>query len=163
MTAPTDALTELHPDLLRLALILTRNPDRAEDLAQEVFANVLARLTSGDEITDLRPYLMAALRNAHRRAARALPQDSIDEADLPTHPPEGQSRLMCRDVLRAVADLPPPQAELILLLITTEDSFAGLAARTGLPLGTVCSRIGRARARLRDTLELPEGAVGMSR
>ena len=66
--------------------------------------------------------------------------------------------LALREVMQAIAALPPAQAELLRLLATTGADYADLARQTGLPLGTVTSRLSRARARLRAAVDLPENA-----
>lgn len=150
------ALAALLPDLERVARFLTRDRDAAEDLAQEALLAVWARMAHGEEIRALRPYLMTALRNAHRR--RRKPEFSTGEDALPGHLAEAPRRIACREVLAAIAALPPAQAELMRLLVATGASHADLARRTGLPTGTVTSRLSRARMRLRAALDLPDGA-----
>ena len=56
MTEPSKELTQVMPALLRLARILARDKDSADDLAQEALVKVLNRLDTGGEINDLRPY-----------------------------------------------------------------------------------------------------------
>jgi len=152
---PGAALTALRPELLRLARLLTRDGDLADDLTQEALLAVWARLQAGEEIRALRPYLKTVLRNASRRHRIT---EQATAAAPPGHAPEAPGRLACRDVLRAVAGLPPEQARLLLLLASTGASYADLARATGLPLGTVTSRLSRARAALCATLDLPPEA-----
>ncbi|SMX42372.1 RNA polymerase sigma factor [Actibacterium lipolyticum] len=158
MTHEKTELEALLPDLMRLARLLTRNRDTAEDLAQEALLSVCSRLAKGEDIRALRPYLMTTLRNAYRRT-RAHPNFAdADEDAMPGHPPEAPQRMACREVLKAIATLPPHQAELMQLLATTGASYEELSRDTGLPIGTVTSRLSRARATLRCTLDLPPNA-----
>ncbi|WP_420011596.1 sigma factor-like helix-turn-helix DNA-binding protein [Tateyamaria sp.] len=61
-------------------------------------------------------------------------------------------RLDCADTLAAIAALPQPQRRLLELVIAGETSPRAIALATGLPLGTVMSRLARARAKLRLVL-----------
>ncbi|MDY6858016.1 MAG: RNA polymerase sigma factor [Pseudomonadota bacterium] len=160
MTDSGNDLTALIPELRHLARVLTRNRDTADDLAQEALLCVWARIAAGEDIQTLRPYLMTTLRNAHRRTRHRDSDVTLgdDDAALPAQPAEAPGRLALREVMQAIAALPPAQAELLRLLATTGADYADLARQTGLPLGTVTSRLSRARARLRAAVDLPENA-----
>lgn len=150
-------LTELMPELLRLARILATSRQDPEDLAQEVLLKVWTRLDRGVAIDDLRPYLMTALRNQARRAPRATV--TLDEATLPATEAEAPRRLACAEVLAAVAELPARDAALLWRVVMDEPVLADLAQEMGLPLGTLLSRLARARARLRRDLGVRSGAA----
>jgi RNA polymerase sigma-70 factor (ECF subfamily) len=150
-------LTDLMPDLLRLARHLATPGQDPEDLAQEVLLKVWTRLDQGLAIDDLRPYLMTALRNQARRGPRATLE--LDEATLPTTEADAPRRLACAEVLTAVADLPESQAALLWRVVMDEPVLADLAQELDLPLGTLLSRLARARARLRRDLGVKAGAA----
>jgi RNA polymerase sigma-70 factor (ECF subfamily) len=155
-TAPHD-LVHLMPALTRLARILAPRPDLAEDLAQDALLRVLARLNKGAEIDDLRPYLMTTLRNGCTKCA---PQDQeLTEQNSPSHDGEIWPRFACADVADAISRLPDEQAALLRLLALHGASYAELAAAFKLPIGTVMSRISRARAQLRGELGLPKSSA----
>lgn len=153
--AQTRALMGHMPALMRAALALVRSRDCAEDLAQEALLRVWARMRSGEPIGELRPYLLATLRNLARRPPRPIPAEAASPDTAPDRAPD---RLACREVLAALAELPSEQAGLLALAAIGGGTVAELAAETGLPPGTVASRVSRARARLRARLDLPEAA-----
>lgn len=147
-------LVALMPDLGRLARALTRDASRAEDLAQETLARVLAQAPEG--IGDLRPYLMAAARNLARRPGRTTEHLEGDGA-LTAAPRDDGGRLALRDVAQAMARLDPAEARLILAVAYDGQSYASVAGGLGVPVGTVMSRLARARAHLRAEIGLGAG------
>ena len=148
-------LPDLMPVLQRRARRLAANPSDAEDLAQEALMRVVKKLNDGHAIDDLPAYAMRTLHNQARmlwRRARAPEELGEDDASIP---PVAMARLECADTLAAIEQLPEPQCALMHMVSEGETSPATLAKRTGLPLGTVMSRLARARARLRVTLDTP--------
>jgi len=154
MTNNAHTLTDLMPALLRLARILAPTPDMAEDMAQEALLRVWARLKNGGEIEDLRPYLMTTLRNASTRPAQQ--DQELTEQNTPSQPAEIWSRFACVDVNSAIGRLPDDQADLLRMAALQGNSYAQIAKAFDLPIGTVMSRISRARAQLRADLNLPK-------
>jgi len=152
MTVRSD-LANLVPEVIRLSRFLTRDRELADDVAQEVLLNVWTRLAHGAEIDDLRLYLKACLRNRLRR--RSCHSSELFEADMPTIAPAAPARLAARDVLNCIAHLPENQAVLLMEFAQGETSYADLALRYDLPIGTVMSRISRARRRLCLDMDLP--------
>ncbi len=148
------ALLEHIDPLRNLARILAPTPDRAEDMAQEALAQVWAQLEKGREIRDLRPYLMSTLRNLNRKPGQTTAE--LNEVNMPTTPPEVWPRMMVCEVNEAISQLPKDQRALMRLMVRNGASYQELADRFGLPLGTVMSRISRARARLREEFNLPK-------
>ncbi len=153
MTEKADNLTELIAPLQRLARILAPTPDQAQDMAQEALLRVWDRLQSGQDIAELRPYLMTTLRNARFRQPRQ--DQELTEHNTPSQPAEIWPRFACADVMQAMESLSEEQALLLHLVALHHKSYAQLAREMDLPIGTVMSRISRARARLRRNLDLP--------
>ncbi|WP_420395667.1 RNA polymerase sigma factor [Nioella sp.] len=161
---PTKAAIQLEallPDLLRLARYLLRDRAAAEDMVQDIVLRLWSRMTDPTEpaIDDLRAYAFSALRNRLRDRGAAPPDLDLDE-HLPD-PVAGNTlpaRLACAETLAALDSLPPDQAMLIRMRAIEGLSYAQIAARTGLSEGTVTSRLSRARAALRERLNLPPGA-----
>ena len=153
-----EALTSLMPQMASLARHLTGSRDQAQDLCQEVLLKLWSRLRDGHEIDDLRAYAMAALRNQYRQHLRdQVPGAALEEADEPIAP-DVFATLAVHELERAIADLPEVQARLMRLVAAGETSPQALATLTETPLGTVMSRLARARARLRARVGLAANA-----
>lgn len=148
-------MAALTPDLVRLARHIGRDAQEAEDIVQDVLLSTLRRCRARGPVEDLRPYLHAALRNRLRR-----PTEKAEESDVePGVPGDAEGRLMLQDVEAALKALPTDQADILRAFAIAGESYASIAARLGLPAGTVMSKLARARAHLRDALELPDGAA----
>ena len=153
-TASFDAvLARLH----RRAKRLTSDREAAEDMAQEAAMKVWQK-SRGAGIDNIEAYAMTALGNlarSHWRARR--PVDAYCD-DMAATPPDAFRRLACAELRAALDRLPEPQARLMALVAEGETSPADLARLTGLPLGTVMSRLARARAALRRDMGLTRSA-----
>jgi len=158
LTTHPDALTALIPILNRAASRIADTPDEAQDLTQEVLLKLWLRLNRGDDIINLRSYALAALRNQMRQGLRD--RHDIDDVDIEgaATAPDAFASLALSEACAMIENLPPDQAHLMRLVLAGETSPAALAARTGLPLGTVMSRLARARAQLRRDMGLDPGA-----
>ena len=143
----------LIPKLRRRARRLMPSLTDAEDLVQDTLVQLCFRLRHADEIENLEAYAMQALSNrAHRLRAREA-TDMLED-DMATTEPTALKRLELSEVLKEVARLPAPQRELLEQIAFGESSPRLLAHRLDLPLGTVNSRLARARAKLRETRDL---------
>ena len=144
-----DTLSDLTPDLMRLARHLTGQKDQAQDLCQETLLRLWRRREEADEIENLRAYARTTLRNLYRQSLRdAVPMTELNEVHMIIDPPVFAT-LALHDLAVAIDHLPATQARLIRLVAAGETSPQALAERTGLCLGTVMSRLARARAQLR--------------
>lgn len=161
MTCTTNlpkALTDLIPDLSRLARRLTGNVDEAQDLCQEVLLKLWSRMRDGEGVENLRAYAMTSLRNQYRQSLRdRAPAADLDE-NLYTIDPDVFACLALEQLESAIARLPANQAALMKLVAAGETSPRKLAERTGSPVGTVMSRLARARAQLRSEMGLSHSA-----
>ena len=149
-------LTALLPELTRLARGLTGNRAQAEDLCQEVLLKLWARPDRCAGIDNLHAYALAALRNQYRQNLRMVKTEPLpDDADgIQTELPRALAVIALSELQSAIARLPAGQAHLIGLVIAGETSPDALARLTGLPRGTVMSRLARARATLRGEMGL---------
>ena len=152
--------------LYRLAWRLTGDTAEAEDLVQELLTRLYARRDELVAPERLRPWLARALRNLwvdrYRRAQARPPWDDLDIADPETPLPPADSsaepaRLLERDLTaerlqRAVDCLPPPQREVVVLHDVEGFTLQEVAEAAQVSVGTLKSRLSRARARLRDLL-----------
>jgi RNA polymerase sigma-70 factor (ECF subfamily) len=153
----------LIPALRRYAGALTRDPAEADDLVQDCLERAVARWSQRRDGGDARTWLFTILHNlfvsrVRQRARRGIhtPIEDASEAAL-VQAPAQEHVVRHRELMKAVAALPPDQKS-VLLLVTLEDmSYAAVSQVLGVPVGTVMSRLSRARERLR--LELGgEGA-----
>ncbi|MEI7447110.1 MAG: RNA polymerase sigma factor [Burkholderiales bacterium] len=159
--SPDPAALPAHvPGLRRYARLLTGDAHRADDLVQDTLERACRALGRWPEPGRLRPWLLSVMHNLfvdHVRARRAL-----DEADpLEDAPPAAlvQSGDLGRDVQirldlgRALQRLPLAHREVLLLVCLEDCGYDEAAAILGVPVGTVMSRLSRARAQLRIEME----------
>ncbi len=151
----TAELMRMRPRLLRRARRYSGDWAAAEDLVQETLLQVWTRLAKDPPIEDVERYLFRTLRNLAFRASR--PMEELDAKNAPQTSPDATRRLATTDVLEALSHLPDAQATLILHHAIDGVSYAELARRHRLPLGTVMSRVARGRAKLRVDMKLNPG------
>jgi RNA polymerase sigma factor (sigma-70 family) len=156
--ADVTALIELQiPALRRYAYALVRDHDMADDLVQDTLERALTHRASRRDDGDLRAWLFAIQRNlyvsAYRRRQRWGAPVALDEADLPPSAARQEGTLEVRDVLAALDQLPEEQRSLLLLVGVEDFSYEEAARILGMPVGTVMSRLSRARQRLRAMME----------
>jgi RNA polymerase sigma-70 factor (ECF subfamily) len=140
------------PDLRRRARALLRRPSDAEDLTQDCMLRALPHLS---DIEDLRAYLFQTLRNAYADRISVLSREAgvvtLEDADAQLVDRRSpQLRLEVRDVARQVAKLPREQRQVLLLVAAAGATYDEAAERLNIPVGTVMSRLSRARKALRD-------------
>jgi RNA polymerase sigma factor (sigma-70 family) len=135
---------------------LTNNDSDAEDVVQDAYLRAF-RFFSTLRGTDARPWLLAIVRNAWygRIAGRKTPGERDDPAALEQVADQGvdpEALLMRREaadgVRRAIAALPPDFREVLVLREIEGMSYKEIADVIGAPIGTVMSRLSRARERL---------------
>jgi len=144
--------------LTRYARALTRDRDRADDLAQDTITRALNKIHLWKEGTDLRAWLFTILHNQYvsmvRRSAREGMHVEIDRAAeigrTGTVVDEVcSSRLEASDLLKGLSRLPADQREVILMVGYEGLRYEQAAAELGIPVGTVRSRLSRGRDALR--------------
>lgn len=153
----TAALVEALPRLRRYALTLCRDGDTADDLVQETCARALAAPARDPEAPWL-AWLFTILRNLwfdrlRRKQSEGVAVD-IDDMVAPPAIAGEDERVHARRALARVRDaidqLPQAQRELMLLVCVEEFSYREAAEMTGVPIGTVMSRLARARLRVAE-------------
>lgn len=155
----SEALIAFLPNLRRFALSLARRPDVADDLVQITVERAIANADSFDASQQMAPWLFRIMRNAFidmtRREKRAGTQIDVHDKPevLPTDPSSAlEARLMLRNVRDAMSDLSDDQREVLHLVCVEELSYAEAAQTLELPIGTVMSRLSRARIALSQKL-----------
>lgn len=148
-------LTTILPRLRIYALSLTRNRDSADDLVHDTVIKALAGRQSFQPGTNLAAWLFRIQRNEFisglRRVRPTVPVDSTIAETL-SHPPHQESGLIMREFLTAFSKLAPTQREALLLAVVEGLPYETIAAHTNVSVGTVKSRISRARDRLEHLL-----------
>jgi RNA polymerase sigma-70 factor (ECF subfamily) len=146
------------PALRRFAWALTRDRAAADDLVQDCLERAVSRWAQRRTDREVRPWLFTILHNLAISRLRELKRRGRPEAledaapgDLAV-PPVQEHRLAHLDLVRAVGELPEEQRS-VLLLVSVEDlSYSEVAEALQIPIGTVMSRLHRARERLRLAL-----------
>jgi RNA polymerase sigma-70 factor (ECF subfamily) len=146
-----ERLVDLIPRLRRYARALVSDRASADDLVQDTLERAWAKLHLYRRGTDLRAWLFTVMHNVHVnrvRATRATDTLDDDMPELAQKAAQGDG-LVVRDLDRSIALLPADQRS-VLLLVTLEDmSYEEVARTLGIPMGTVMSRLSRAREKLR--------------
>jgi RNA polymerase sigma-70 factor (ECF subfamily) len=150
-------LTQLAKRLTRRARRLGAQPCDAEDMAQEA---VLRLITRGQRAGINAPehYAMIILQNIARARWRARVEHTELEEESASVDPIAESRLALNTLHNAIARLPDEQAQVMQLVLEGEVSPRAIAGRLDLPVGTVMSRLARARAKLRVQIGLEADA-----
>jgi RNA polymerase sigma-70 factor (ECF subfamily) len=143
-----EQLTAILPRLRIYALSLTRNRDSADDLVHDTVIKALAGRNSFQPGTNLAAWLFRIQRNEFisglRRLRPTVPVDSAIAETL-SHPPHQESGLIMREFLGAFSKLAATQREALLLAVVEGLPYEVIASHTGVSVGTVKSRISRAR------------------
>jgi RNA polymerase sigma-70 factor, ECF subfamily len=152
-------LTDLIPRLRRFAIALTGDLDQADDLVQDTCARALSRRDQWQEGTRLDSWMYRIAQNLWLDQMRAkktrgthvpLELDDISGADGRA---VVENRLSLAAVSAAMAKLPEDQRLLVALVCIDGVSYKQAAEITGVPIGTVMSRLARARRQLHAVLE----------
>lgn len=156
-----EAVTAKAPALRAFAWSLARNPADADDLVQETLAKAWSSRDRFEPGTNLRAWLFTILRNswystAARRRREVADEDGRHAARLTA---EGNQEWSVElEALRAALDdLPPTHREAVVLVGAAGLSYEEAAEIAGCALGTIKSRVNRARNRLAEALEMPRG------
>jgi len=158
----------LFDQLYNFAHWLTGDRSDAEDLVQETYAKALKNFKSFEEGTNLRAWMYKILRNSFLTSRSGLDAQKTDpwddDVEVASTTPTPESVLLQLENSQAVMDglaaLPVTYREMLLLIDVEELSYKDAAQVLNVPLGTVMSRLYRARNLLRQTLAAkpPEGA-----
>lgn len=151
-------LTEHIQALRRYANVLVGSHADADDLVQEALKRALIYLDGNRRIDNLRAYLFTILHNvrndALRKQARSGAQVPVEDAGLISNAALQPDRIACSEVLQAIQRLSEEHRQVLLLAGVEGMSYRETAAILDLPIGTVMSRLSRARTALREALDL---------
>lgn len=146
------------PGLRRYARRLERNPDEAEDLLQDALERALYKShgwRGGNLAAWLRRITFTVFANRRARSRHEMVDIEIDSALETASLPRQEERIACRDIAKAINDLPRQQRLALTLAMRPESSYDDNAWAGGMPIGTFRSRLSRARGKLRETLMAP--------
>jgi RNA polymerase sigma-70 factor (ECF subfamily) len=156
---PQSELLAALPRLRRYARVLTGDATRADDLVQEALARAWEKRRLWAAGSDLRAWLFTVMHNVfvnQRALARhekmQVSLDSEGEGteawQIPVRPMQ-YTRVELMELMQHVGRLPIEQREVLLLAVVEELRYEEIAAVLGIPVGTVMSRLSRAREKLR--------------
>jgi RNA polymerase sigma-70 factor (ECF subfamily) len=153
-----EAVLSAVPSLRAFAISLCGNVDRADDLVQETLLRALANINSFQPGTNMSAWLFTILRNLFRSEYRKRRREVEDAdgsyADTLKSQPEQSSRVEFEEFRGALAKLPPDQREALILVGASGFSYEEAAEICGCAVGTIKSRVNRARSRLADLLSI---------
>ena len=155
-----DAILAAVPSLRAFAISLCGHVDRADDLVQDTLLRALANIARFQPGTNLNAWLFTILRNLfhseYRKRRRAVEDPDGSYASRLKVQPEQGSRLDFEDLRAALETLPGDQREAVLLVGASGFSYEEAAAICGCAVGTIKSRVNRARSRLTALLAVED-------
>lgn len=156
----THPIIDQIPALRRYARALTGDSWASDDLVQDTLERACSKWRLWVAGSDLRAWLFTLMHNLFvnqvRRSFRQAGSGSIDIDEVAQQlvaPDTGLGQVL--DLQRCLLRLPADQREVLLLVCLEDMSYAQVARVTGVPIGTVMSRLSRARHRLQALLDAP--------
>jgi RNA polymerase sigma-70 factor (ECF subfamily) len=153
-----EAMLAAVPSLRAFAISLSGNVDRADDLVQETLVRAMANIESFQPGTNMSAWLFTILRNLFRSEYRKRRRE-VEDTDgsyaesLKSHPDQ-HGRVEFEEFRVALSKLPPDQREALLLVGASGFSYEEAAAICECAVGTIKSRVNRARTRLAELLSI---------
>lgn len=156
-----------HRDVYRYAYRLAGTPEDAEELTQQAFLTAQAKLAQLRQPESARSWLFTILKRSYIKSRghwRPISAGSLDLnlENIPERVPAAEE--IDREQLQIALERLPPKHRLVLVMFYFEEaSYREIAQRLDMPLGTVMSRLARAKARLRDLLFETSSEPGQER
>ncbi|MBI1203500.1 MAG: sigma-70 family RNA polymerase sigma factor [Rhodopseudomonas sp.] len=146
------------PSLRAFAISLCGNVDRADDLVQETMLRAIANIDSFQPGTNMAAWLFTILRNhfrsEYRKRRREVEDADGHHADSLKQQPEQHGHIEFNEFREALSQLPPDQREALILVGASGFSYEEAANICGCAVGTIKSRVNRARTRLAEILHV---------
>src|ERR1700716_2088635 len=159
-------MAEHLPRLRRYARSLLHDRVRADDLVQDTVMRALEKAHLYQSDTNLRGWLVTIMHNEHvnavRRSMRGAVRVSDDQIAGLGRPSTQEAPIELREIRGAVQRLPKKQREPLILHWLHGLKYEEIARRMDLPIGTVQSRISRARKALRAMIDAPDSQLGLA-
>ena len=158
-----DKILQEIPRLRRYARALTRNREAADDLVQDSLERACSRFHLWRRGTNLRAWLFTIMHNVHANTVRRAKSRPVLTA-MPEHldavaRPTQHDRLELEALSESLGLLSDDHREVILLVGLEEMSYAETASVLDIPVGTVMSRLSRARTRLKELMQAREAGT----
>jgi len=156
-----DEILAIVPNLRAFAVSLSGNVDRADDLVQETLLRAFAKIDSFQPGTNLSAWLFTILRNQFRSEYRKRRRE-VEDADgkysekLKSQP-EQIGKIEFEELRHALAKLPDDQREALILVGASGFSYEEASEICGCAVGTIKSRVNRARNRLSELMAIDGG------
>lgn len=148
------------PRLRRYARALGGSREDADDLVQDTLERAWNRLHLWQRGRDLRTWMFSIMHNLHVDKIRRRPKDEVEAFDHEIHDMPARATqsdaMEVGDLAAALDKLPADQREVLMLIALEQLNYEQAAEVLGVPVGTVMSRLSRARTRLRNILEVGE-------
>ncbi len=158
MTSKRDAVIAELPKLRRYAIALIGDPARADDLVQDTVERALTRLQLWKSGTNMRGWLFTIMHNLHVNAVRKqisrgqeVPINDYDSAF--SAKAEQPARIEMIEVSKALQQISEDQRQVLLLVVLEGLSYQEVSEVTGVAVGTIMSRLSRAREKLRRIVD----------
>jgi RNA polymerase sigma-70 factor (ECF subfamily) len=146
------------PHLRAFAISLSGSITTADDLVQETMVKAWSHAESFEPGTNFRAWLITILRNtyftAYRKQSRELQDSEGFYAERRTVEGDQEVKMEVQDMQKALSKLPDEYREILLLVGIAEVSYEEAAEICDVPIGTIKSRLNRARAKLAENLGL---------
>lgn len=159
-TDPREEIVEHLKPLRAFAFSLTRNTALADDMVQDALVKAWSNIDKFEAGTNMRAWLFTILRNTyyshHRKRQREVEDADGSHAEKLSQKPDHDGRLQMRDFNAAFALLNEEQREALVLVGASGFSYEDAAEMCGVKVGTIKSRVNRARARLAELMHLDE-------
>jgi len=156
-----DGLLAAMPNLRSFALSLTRNQSRADDLVQDAMMKAWQNRARFEPGTNLPAWLFTILRNLfyseHRKRVREVEDADDAYSSRLASLPDQIAKLDLADMRAAIAKLPPEQGRALVMVAAEGMSYEEVAEACGVAVGTIKSRVNRARTRLAGLLDYRQG------
>src|SRR5712691_10955010 len=153
-----EAMLGVVPSLRAFAMSLCGNVDRADDLVQETLLSAIANINSFEPGTNMSAWLFTILRNLFRSEYRKRRREVEDGdgryADSLKSQPAQEERVEFQEFREALAKLPADQREALILVGASGFSYEEAAEICGCAIGTIKSRVNRARTRLAELMSI---------
>ena len=170
---PQPDLVAAIPRLRRYARVLTGNSTRADDLVQDTLARAWDKRRLWQAGSDPRAWLFTIMHNVHVNQ-RALARRETANISLDSEGEYGTAwqvaiydkqleRIELRELVQLTGRLPADQREVLLLAAVEELRYDEIATALAIPIGTVMSRLSRARGKLRRVAAEPPLALNVPR